>query len=56
MPEDLLLLARSDGIAVTLTPLSKAIVGGLFLLILGGVAWVVSYRKPDDDPKASTDR
>ncbi|MEM8865329.1 MAG: hypothetical protein AAGF31_07235 [Planctomycetota bacterium] len=42
-----LLLARSDGIAVTLTPLSKLIVGGLFLAILAAVLCVVFYRKPD---------
>lgn len=47
MSEFLQLLARSDGIAVTLSPLSKWIVGGLFLVVLAAVIWVVSYRKPD---------
>lgn len=47
MNETLTLLARSDGIAVTLTPMSKLIVGVLFLIVLGLVVWVVSYRKAD---------
>ena len=44
---ELLTLARSDGMAVTLSPLSKWIVGGLFLVVLSAVVWVISYRKPD---------
>ncbi|MEM6798357.1 MAG: hypothetical protein AAF589_02480 [Planctomycetota bacterium] len=47
MLNELLLLARSDGIAVTLTTMSKLVVAGLFLIILAGVVWVVSYRRPD---------
>jgi len=47
MLQALTLLARSDGIGLTLSPLSKIIVAGAFLLILGLVIRVVTYRKPD---------
>ena len=47
------LLARSDGIAVTLSPLSKIIVAGVFLVILGLVIRVVTYRKSSSQANPS---
>lgn len=42
--EALFLLARSNGIAVTLSPVSKAIVGVALLAALGLVGWVMLVK------------